>query len=72
MGKFINPAGWHNWGDANKEKTTFYGEANNEDFDGHPIDLSQRAAWAHQVNPDDYEIDRVLADTERPDWYATN
>lgn len=71
MGKFINPVGWHNWGDPSKEKTTFYGEANNEDFDGHAIDLTQRVGWAHQVNPEDYELERVLADTERPDWFVT-
>lgn len=69
MGKFITPEGWSNWGSAEKEQTTLYGEADSYDFDGNEIDLSKRVAWAHKICAADYEIDKVLADETRPDWY---
>lgn len=69
MGKFINSEGWNNWGSTEKEKTVTYGEADSYDFDGNIIDLSKRAAWAKAVNPDDYAIDKVLADNDKPEWY---
>lgn len=69
MGDFINPVGWHNWGRVENEKTAFYGEADNYDYDGNQIDLSQRVAWAKQINADDYAIEKVLADESRPDWF---
>lgn len=69
MGNFIKTEGWHNWNDPSKEKTTLYGEANNENYDGHAIDLTQRVPWAHTINPADYEIEKVLADPERPEWF---
>ena len=69
MGKFINSEGWNNWGSTEKEKTVTYGEADSYDFDGNIIDLSKRVAWAKTVNPDDYAIDKVLADNDKPEWY---
>lgn len=70
MGKFVNAEGWNNWGSAEKEQTTFYGEADSYDFDGNPIDLSQRVPWAHPVNAEDYDISKVLADDNKPDWFT--
>jgi pectinesterase len=70
MGDFINPVGWHNWGRVENEKTAFYGEADNYDYDGNQIDLSQRVTWAHQVNIDDYTIEKVLADETKPNWFV--
>ena len=69
MGKHIAAAGWNNWGKESNEQTTFYGEADSEDYDGHAIDLTQRVAWAKQVNADDFTPDKVLADPDKPDWY---
>ena len=69
MGKFINSEGWNNWGSTEKEKTVTYGEADSYDFDGNIIDLSKRVAWAKIVNPDDYAIEKVLADNDKPEWY---
>ena len=70
MGKHINPMGWFNWG-KEKEKTAYYGEVGSTDFDGNPIDVSQRVAWSKQINRNDYDINKVLADPEKPQWYKS-
>lgn len=68
MGKHILPVGWHNWG-AEKEKTAFYSESGSVDMDGKAVDVSKRVAWSREINPADYTIDKVLADSVKPDWY---
>lgn len=68
MGDHIDPAGWHNWG-VEKEKTAFYAEAGSRTLDGKKVDVSRRVKWSRQVSADDYTIEKVLADADRPDWY---
>ena len=68
MGEHIDPVGWFNWG-SEKEKTTFYGEVGSMTPDGKKVDVSKRVKWTHQVKAEDYTIEKVLADTEKPDWY---
>lgn len=43
MGEHIAPAGWHNWGDANNEKTARYIERGSK---GPGANRSARVAWA--------------------------
>ena len=68
MGTHITPAGWFNWG-VEKEKTAFYAECGSKDISGNLIDISKRVAWSHQVNAEDYTIEKVLADSDKPEWY---
>ncbi|MBV6879685.1 pectinesterase family protein [Epilithonimonas ginsengisoli] len=42
----IKPEGWHNWGKADAEQTTFYGEYNSKGLGG---DSSKRVSWSHQL-----------------------
>ena len=42
----IKPEGWHNWGKADAEQTTFYGEYNSKGIGG---DSSKRVSWSHQL-----------------------
>lgn len=71
MGSHITPEGWHNWG-VEKEKTAFYAESGSIDEKGKPVDTSRRVAWARKITPSDYDIDKVLADSDKPEWYKTN
>lgn len=68
MGGHIAPEGWNNWG-KEKEKTAFYAEVGSMDERGNAVDVSRRVPWVRQVQREDYTIDKVLADTEKPDWY---
>ena len=47
----------------------FYAEYGSIDADGKPVDTSKRVKWAHNVDKNDYTIDKVLADTDKPEWY---
>lgn len=42
----IKAEGWHNWGKADAEQTTFYGEYNSK---GVGADVSKRVSWSHQL-----------------------
>lgn len=68
MGSHIAAEGWFNWG-VEKEKTAFYAECGSKTLDGKTIDVSRRVTWSRQVKGDDYTIEKVLADTEKPEWY---
>lgn len=68
MGKHISPLGWHNWG-VEKEKTAFYAEIGSVDEQNRPVDVTKRVAWARTANREEYTIEKVLADSEKPDWY---
>ncbi|MBR6182522.1 MAG: pectin esterase [Prevotella sp.] len=46
LGKHIVPAGWHNWGNADNEKTARYMEYNNS---GDGADKGQRTFWSRQL-----------------------
>ncbi len=71
MGKHIDPVGWFNWG-VEKEKTAFYAECGSMTLDGKPVDVSKRVAWSKQVKADDYTIEKVLADSDKPEWWNCN
>ncbi len=68
MGSHIAPEGWFNWG-VEKEKTARYGECGSMTLDGKPVDVSKRVTWSKQVSKDNFTIDKVLSDPEKPDWY---
>jgi pectinesterase len=44
----IKPAGWSTWNNDN-HLSGFYGEYENTDFEGNPIDISQRVDWSSQI-----------------------
>ena len=44
----IKPAGWSVWS-GNNHLSSFFAEFNSTDFNGSPIDVSQRATWSHQL-----------------------
>lgn len=46
MGAHITPVGWHNWGNADNEKTARYLEYNNT---GEGASNAQRVAWSRQL-----------------------
>lgn len=46
MEDVINPAGWHNWGKPNREKTAFYGEYQ---CTGPGAESKNRVSWSHQL-----------------------
>jgi pectinesterase len=46
LGKHITPAGWHNWGNSENEKTARYQEYNNN---GAGAAIGGRASWSHQL-----------------------
>lgn len=61
MDNIIHPAGWHNWGSTEKEKTARYAEYGNT---GPGADTSQRVAWAKQLTDEEasrYTVDNILA-----------
>lgn len=68
MGSHIDPVGWFNWG-VEKEKTAFYAECGSVTPDGKPVDTSKRVAWSKQVNAADYTVEKVLEDSEHPEWW---
>lgn len=59
LGKHIHPAGWHNWGKTDAEKTVFYAEYENY---GPGAATAQRAPFAQKLDTADaYSIQNVLA-----------
>ncbi|MDR3328825.1 MAG: pectin esterase [Prevotellaceae bacterium] len=48
LGAHIRPAGWHNWGDPQRELTARYAEFQNT---GPGADTTQRVPWARQLTP---------------------
>lgn len=62
MNNVIKPEGWHNWGKAENEKTTFYAEYNNN---GEGATTNKRVSWSHKLSPEEakaYTINNILAD----------
>ena len=58
LGKHIQPAGWHNWGKKDAEKTVFYAEY--ESF-GEGANPKARATFSHQLkNLKGYQIEEIL------------
>lgn len=59
LGGHIRPAGWHNWGKKEAEKTVFYAEYESNGDGANP---QARAAFSHQLkNLKGYLIEDVLA-----------
>ena len=59
LGGHIVPAGWHNWGKKEAEKTVFYAEYENTGEGAHP---KARAPFSRQLkNLKGYEMEDVLA-----------
>ncbi|MDA3881217.1 MAG: pectinesterase family protein [Prolixibacteraceae bacterium] len=48
LGNHVKPQGWSTWNDDN-HLSGFYGEYQNTDFEGNPIDFSQRVEWSSQI-----------------------
>lgn len=62
MGNHIKPAGWHNWGDPEKEKTAFFAEYNSS---GPGANQEERVTWSHQLTPEQaekYSPEAILGD----------
>lgn len=60
LGAHILPAGWHNWGRPEAERTVFYAEAGNT---GPGAERSARVPWSRQLNPSEaarYTPENVL------------
>lgn len=67
LSDIIRPEGWHNWGDAAKEKTAFFAEYKNTG-DGARID--GRVGWSHQLTEAqaaEYTPEKILGDWVIPD-----
>lgn len=59
LGKHIRPAGWHNWGKKEAEKTVFYAEYESSGDGANP---KARVAFSHQLeNLKGYRVEDVLA-----------
>ncbi len=59
MGKHILPAGWHNWGRKDAEKTVFYAEFESK---GDGANSKERASFSRQLKSiRGYEIETVLS-----------
>lgn len=60
MGAHIVPEGWHNWGQPNREKTSFYAEYNSK---GPGANVAKRVKWSHQLTPkqaEQYSINNIF------------
>ncbi len=60
MGAHIVPEGWHNWGQPNREKTSFYAEYNSK---GTGANVEKRVKWSHQLTKKQakqYSIDNIF------------
>jgi pectinesterase len=61
MSEVVQPAGWNNWGRANREKTSRYAEYNSTGTGG---DMSKRVPWAKQLTKSEAKkltVETVLA-----------
>lgn len=57
----VLPAGWHNWGRTDNERTTFYAEYDNR---GEGAVTTDRVAWSHQLTTTEasnYTITEIFA-----------
>ena len=59
LGRHIRPEGWHNWGNPDNEKTTYYAEYQSRGAGAMP---ERRVAWSHQLTDvSQYAISTILA-----------
>ena len=64
---FIKPAGWHNWGRSEAEKTVYYAEYKNK---GAGSKLSRRTNWSYQLTKEQasqYTIKNIFKDWKAND-----
>jgi pectinesterase len=62
LDKLINPKGWHNWDNAENEKTAYYSEYNNY---GLGADTLRRVSWSHQLfreQAKEYTLGEIFGD----------
>jgi pectinesterase len=72
--KPIVPAGWHNWGNPDNEKTVLYAEYKNTGAGGN---TSERVAWSRQLTDKEakeYTVENIFSNNEigsleSPDWF---
>jgi len=65
MAQCVQPAGWDNWRDPNREKTVRYAEFNNS---GSGANSSGRVGWARQLNSEqakEVTVEKVLAGMDK-------
>jgi pectinesterase len=68
MGQHIRPEGWNPWDLKDKPNTspadnTRYSEFGSMDLYGHPLDVSRRVAWSHQLSSEqaaEYTVAHIL------------
>ena len=59
LGRHIRPEGWHNWGNPENEKTTYYAEYQSRGAGAMP---ERRVVWSHQLTDvSQYAISTILA-----------
>lgn len=72
LGDHIKPEGWHNWGDANKEKTAYFAEYKNT---GPGAAKNERVEWAYELSSDEakkYTPKTILGEWfEEIEWFET-
>lgn len=60
LGKHIHPAGWHNWGKTENEKTVYYAEYKSS---GEGVAAESRVSWSKQLAADqaqNFTYDKVI------------
>ncbi|VTR39380.1 pectinesterase family protein [Sphingobacterium thalpophilum] len=63
MGKHIRALGWHNWGNAENEKTAYYAEYKSSGEGAH---INSRVSWSHQLT--DAEAERYTKEKVLDGW----
>ncbi|WP_324757124.1 pectinesterase family protein [Sphingobacterium thalpophilum] len=63
MGKHIRALGWHNWGNAENEKTAYYAEYKSSGEGAH---IYSRVSWSHQLT--DAEAERYTKEKVLDGW----
>lgn len=68
MDSFINPSGWHNWGNESNEETAFYAEYNTRG-----VNVTMRVPWSHQLTEKEaffYSFENIFALDDN--WFPGN
>ncbi len=69
MGEHIVPAGWHNWGKVEAEKTALYAEYGSSGPGGDP---AGRVSWSRQLSDSEaarFNIEVLLGSESHPLWW---
>lgn len=68
MGSFIDPSGWHNWGNEDNEATAFYAE-----YKTQGVNITLRVPWSHQLTEKEayfYNLENIFALEDS--WFPEN